>query len=367
MLLIGSTAFAQGSPPQATNAAPETADAARGWALLAQGEPAKASSIAAKLLIRYPRSVVALALAVDAEIARGGAAAGLAAYERWMQNRTLEDGYVLRRVARALLTETVRSKDRSAAAWAREALIADGETGVAGEPGTTGTGGGAEAKPQSRQNEAAVTKLIDGLADPMVNKRPAIAALVNSKSQRAVKPLIGLLGDPDPTVRGAAADGLGELGATSAIPDLKPLLNDPVFSVHLSAAAALFALKDMSGLPFLRELQASEHGAIRLEAARALRSDPDAGWLDQLRSLTKDPDPEVRRQAAELIAPHDPETARATLEPLLKDDNPAEREAASKSYLQHAVTDFGALRQFLQSPDSATRVQAAARILELTR
>ena len=38
---------------------------------------------------------------------------------------------------------------------------------------------------------------------------------------------MGLLDDPDPIVRAAAAQGLGTLEATDAVADLKPLLNDP--------------------------------------------------------------------------------------------------------------------------------------------
>jgi HEAT repeat protein len=361
------SALAQPAPQQ-PSVPPEAAEVARGWTLLAQGEIVKAAFLALELLPRYPRSIGVLTFAVDAEVARGGAVAGLGAYERWLQGKAIEDGYVLRRVARAVLIESARGKDRSARLQAIEWLMADGDTQFASEvPEMTADNLAEAALLGSAGNAAAVTELIAVLAKPVANKPAAIAALVKTRSPRAVKPLVGVLADSDPAVRAAAAQGLGELGATSAVPHVKPLLQDTVFNVRLNAAGALFALKDMSGLPFLREVQASEHAAIRLAAARAMRGDPDAGWLDLLRSLTKDGDPEVRRQAAELIAPHDPDTARAALEPLLTDSNPAQREAASQSYLQHAVTDFAALRRFLRSAEGDLRLRAAARILELTR
>jgi HEAT repeat protein len=364
--LPGTPAFAQRGPQSGASAPSETAELARGWALLAQGDAAKATALANELIKKNPRSIAVASFAVDTEVSRRGALAGLGVYERWLEKKTLEDGYLLRRIARALLFETIRNQQDPARPAAIEALVADGEPRDSVEandamPGSAPTSGG--AKP----DDAAVNELLGILAQPMGNKASAIRALVRMRSQRAVKPLIGLLDDEEPATRAAAAQGLGELQAADAVPRLQPLLNDPVFNVKLTAASALMALKDTTAVPWLRELQSSEHAGVRLAAARAMRTQPDAAWVELLRGLTNDSDPEVRREAAELIAPHDPETARATLEPLLNDANPAEREAATNSYLQYAVTDFTALRRFLRDNDSSTRVRAAARILELTR
>lgn len=369
VLVSGSSTALLAQPPRPATVPPETADVARGWTLLAQGNAVKAAAVARDLLSRYPRSIAVLTLAVDVEIARGGAQAGLGVYERWMQGRTHEAAYALRRVARAVLVEAARgTEDAATRLQAVEALVADGESALVAELGGT--------KPHlspteaaalgAAGNEAAITELLGVLEKPMVNKSAAIAALAKTRSSRAVKPLMGLLNDPDPIVRAAAAQGLGTLEARSAVAALKPLLNDPVFTVRFSAAGSLFALKDTSAVAWLRELRSSEHAAIRLAALRAMRTDPAPGWVDEVRALTTDADPEVRRQAAELIAPHDPDTARATLEPMLKDSNPAQREAAGASYVQ-AASDFASLRGLLESPEGGMRVRAAARILELTR
>jgi HEAT repeat protein len=372
MVLLSGSATALVAQSARRNAAalpPETGEVSRGWALLAQGNAAKASDVARDLLARYPRSIAVLTLAVDAGIAHGGAQAGLGVYGRWVEGKPHEAAYALRRVARAVLVEAARGTDDGAARLqAIEALVADGESAlVAGLGGTAPRLSPAEAAALGAAgNEAAITELLGVLEKPMVNKSAAIGALAKTRSPRAVKPLIGLLNDTDPIVRAAAAQGLGTLEARSAVAALKPLLNDPVFTVRFSAAGSLFALKDTSAVAWLRELRSSEHAAIRLAALRAMRTDPDPGWVDEVRALTTDADAEVRRQAAELIAPHDPDTARATLEPMLKDSNPAQREAAGASYVQ-AASDFASLRRLLESPEGGMRVRAAARILELTR
>ena len=360
LAVSGSPAFAQRGAQAAASAPSETADLARGWALLAQGDAAKAAALASELIKKNPRSIAIAAFAVDTDIARRGSLAGLGAYERWLQKKTLEDGYLLRRIARALLFETIRDRQDLARPAAIEALVADGEP--------RDTLDATDATPGSARPDAAtVNELLGILAQPMANKASAIQALARTRSDRAVKPLIGLLGDKDPMTRTAAAEGLAQLQAAAAIPQLQALFNDPIFSVKMATASALVALNDTTPMPWLRELWASEHAAVRVAAARATQTQADAAWVDVVRALTKDPDPEVRREAAELIAPHDPETARATLEPLLTDANPAQREAALHSYVQFAVADLSVLRRYLRDNDSGVRVRASARLLELTR
>src|SRR5688572_8131292 len=106
LLFITTTAAAQ-EPAQkaAQKPAPdeEAVALANGWALLAAGEAAKATVVAESILAMSPRSVAAGSLLIDAQIATGGGLLGLSAYERWLGARRLEDGYLIRRVARAVL------------------------------------------------------------------------------------------------------------------------------------------------------------------------------------------------------------------------------------------------------------------------
>lgn len=369
--LLGSRelVLAQAAAPR-TAPAREAAAVAQGWSLLAQGNAAKAAALSAELVSQYPRSAAVIALTVEANIAHAGASAALDAYERWLDRKRTDGAYALRRIAHAVLRDVAGDpKDRTARLEALDALIADGDADlpIAADLNDPAIGLPEAGVLASLGNEEAIRSLVAELDNPAGNRRMAIAGLAKSRSPLAIKPLVGLLADPDPFLRGAAAEALGKLGATQAISSIKPLLSDRVFSVHLSAAAALLALKDTSGMAWLRELEASEHAGVRLAAAQATRNDPHAGWLPLVRSLAQDSDPLIRWQAAELLAPHDPDSAKATLEALLQDTNPAVREAAGRSYAQTVTGDFAALRRFLRDADTGIRVRAAARILELTR
>ena len=138
MLLASNVAAQQTSSVKPPAPPSETAAVANGWTLLADGRAAQASQLAVDLLRQFPRSVAVATLFVDAEIARAGSTAGLAAYERWLERRTLEDGYVLRRVSRSLLRELLRDANPAVRAEAAAALKDDGDPATAAdaEPAT---------------------------------------------------------------------------------------------------------------------------------------------------------------------------------------------------------------------------------------
>jgi HEAT repeat protein len=343
---------------------------AKGWSALAKGDTAGAATIGSQELSRNPHSTAALVLAVDAEVAGGGAAAGLNTYEKWLGSRKVDEAYVLRRVARAMLVEsTAKQPNQKARLDALIALSQDGDLAAAAKlEQAMGSNGVGEARALAATgNERAVRLLIAQLKSTPGSKSPIIEALGASGSALAVPALKPLLSDPNDVNRAAAAEALGRLGATDAIPQLRPLLADQVFTVKLQAAGALFRLNDSSGQALLMELTASEHPAIRLAAARQLAPQPDAAWQAMVRSLTNDPDPTVRLEAARLIAPYDQALASSVLDALMRDGNIGIREAASSVFVERVAADFAALRALLRSGDVAIRVQAAARILALTR
>src|SRR5687767_14857096 len=91
-------------PPRPGSIARDEAIAlTQGWAMLAEGHADKAAARASEILAVYPRSAAALSLAVEANIARAGAHAGLAQYELWLGSRALEEPSIVRRIAVALL------------------------------------------------------------------------------------------------------------------------------------------------------------------------------------------------------------------------------------------------------------------------
>jgi len=343
---------------------------AEGWALLAKGDAAGAAVIAEQQLTAEQNNTAALVLAVDARLAQGGASGGLTTYEKWLGNRRLDDAYVLRRVARAVLVESSGKQTNAGARLeALKQLAADGDQAAAArlEQAASSNAFGETRALASMGNERAVDQLIAQLKAAPGSKTPIIDALGESGSRRAVPALKELLSDPDYVNRAAAADALGRLGAVDATPQIRALLNDQPFTVKLKAAGALFRLNDSSGQAFLLELTRSEHAAIRVAAARELAPQPDAAWQGLVRSLANDPDPMVRLEAARLIAPYDLPLAHNALDALMRDNNIAIREAASDVLVERVASNFAQLRGLLKSGDVAVRVKAAGRILELTR
>lgn len=378
-IVMGSASAAQ-PPPQSSRrqaaarlpgaiSVEEATELTNGWALLAQGLVAQAATRAARVLASYPRNVAALALAVEAEIARGGASAGLSQYERWLGQRTIEEPGILRRVAHAQLHEEAADRqDPSARLAAIRGLTDDGDTTAVGERAQIAAGGAAENRAlASFGDERAVRILIADLAGSIDNKAATIDALGASGSPLAVPALMAQLGDPRQEVRGAAIEALGKTGGPDVVPRITAMLSDGSAYVRMRAAGALFRLGDYGGLPLLQQLMTEESAAARLFAAEAMSSRPDASWMAFVRELTAAQEPEIRAAAGGLIAPHDPELALAVLEPLLTDENAAIRELASQGLGDIATNDLTTLRRLLKNGFRLTRVRAASRVLSLTR
>jgi hypothetical protein len=362
------------APTYAQRGSPHPASAevqviAEGWASLRQGELQQALQIAERAIAEYPRSAAAVALAVEADIQRGGALAGLAPYERWLAARRVDDPYVLRRIALGHLDRAAAEKQHPARLEAATALAADGSAEARAELArAAANGGAAETQLLASLGDArAVRELAAQARAPDGSKSRVIAALGDSRSTDAVPPLMELLGDSREEYRAAAADALGKLGASAAVPKLRPLLNDPAFPVRVAAASALYRLEDYAGVNLLNELMSSEHGTVRLAAVEAMAVRPPAGWVTVVRDLTNHEEAVVQLGAARLLAPYEPDVAAEVLARLGKSDNPAIREEAGRNYIRHLAADFASLRRFLRSPDVVTSVRAAARILELTR
>ena len=360
--------------PQASQPPPvlteETLALYNGWALLAAGRVADAASNARLVLNKYPRSIAAASLLVEAEIARAGGLGGLAAYEGWLADRRLDDGYLLRRAARAILWGATTQDE--VALDALQFLAADDDAEARARLATRMMAGAlGDTRALARLgDENAVRRLIDQIEKTPGSKMFQIEALIQSRSPLAVPPLTNLLKDTNhPDHLAAASDGLGVLNATSAIPQLRRLYADTAnpFHVRFSAATGLFRMNDQTGIEMLQRSLTSEDAHIRIDTARRMASQPDGTWQNVVRGLVSDRDPSVSVYAAELIAPFDLDLARQALERLLIDTNPAIRELAGRVMVQRVANDFAGLRRLLRSPDTRTVVAAAGRVLELTR
>src|SRR5688572_22430347 len=336
---------ASSKPPRpGTIAADEAIALTQGWAMLAEGHADKAAARASEILAVYPRSAAALSLAVEANIARAGAHAGLAQYELWLGSRALEEPSIVRRIAVALLQEIARDGNMDTARLeALRALANDGDrAAVSALTEASRAGNTAETRVMaSMGDERSVKTLVALLNDNGGNAMSIIGALAESGSKSAVAPLVQQLHHKVPEVRAAAADGLGKLGKRyDVIESLEMALKDQSSYVRTRAAAALFGLGNMSGLTLLQGLLQDESARSRLIAAQAMASSPDALWMDQVRNLTSAHEPEVRIGAARLLLPHDPEYARRILERGMNDENPAIRDMASESIGEAAAGDL---------------------------
>jgi len=363
-------------PPQSAassrSAAPETPDVANGWILLAQGKADQAAARAAQALTANPRSGAALLLTIEADVVRGGALRGLAAYEKWLGPRTLEEPSALRRLAAATLREEAQqSQHAGARVEALRALAEDGDR-LAGEQlarEADGASGATLRTLASIGDEAAVRKLAAEPNDGSAQTIATINALGASGSRLAAAPLVEYLKDERMEVKGAALNALRNVGGSQTVDAIKPLLADRTSYVRVQAAGALLRKGDDSGLALLQQLLADPLPASRVMAAEALSTRPDAAWLAAVKTLATTGDAETRAVAAGLLAPHDPELAGRVLESLSTDQNPAIRDLAAAVAGDSAptVTNLTTLRHLLKSPERRAKVRAAARLLALTR
>ncbi|HUR19452.1 MAG TPA: hypothetical protein VMZ90_01505, partial [Vicinamibacterales bacterium] len=129
---VSSSAWQQGRAAPAMTAQEATA-VTQGWALLAQGLLDEAVASSDATLRRYPKNPAALALVVEVTVARFGARAALDRYEGWLGSRTLDNAYVLRRIARATLWEVARQPEGVGRYEALKALLADGDDDATAE------------------------------------------------------------------------------------------------------------------------------------------------------------------------------------------------------------------------------------------
>lgn len=348
----------------------EASEVSAGWAAMAAGNPTQASTIASTAMARYPGSLPVGILAVQSQLMRSGSTAALATYEQWLGTRSAEAPYLLRLVALGLLREAVIVTSASQPQRrALEALLAEGDDTVAAALAPAQQSGNIVATEglAALGDEASVRSLIGAMQRGVGDRSPAIRALGATRSPLAVRPLIDVLSDPLSSNQMAAATALGALGFPEAITPLRPLLRGHVFAVEFAAAAALFRLHDAAGISFLRGLQTSESPMIRAQTLEAMAAEPDAAWMAGVRDLLDDADPQVRILAARLLAPHDPAAAAASMRQMFADPNIAVAEAANIAYADRVVNDIAGLRQLLKNADALIRVNAAARVLELTR
>ena len=149
---------------------------------------------------------------------------------------------------------------------------------------------------------------------------PAVPALIQA--------LIQALGDSDWAVRRAAAEALGDLGDSQAVPPLIQALGDSGWDVRRAAAEALGAVGDPQAIPALIKALGNDGGAVRSAAAEALGAIGDPQAIPALIQALGDSDRDVRRAAAEALGKLGDPKAVPALKKRLYDESEAVRNAA---------------------------------------
>jgi HEAT repeat protein len=324
------------------------------WTLIAEGQIDRAEQRAQQVLASRPRSAAALAAAVAAAGAKGGSAAALGVYDRWIGSRTLEEPLVLRSLALVLLREEAKQdEDPVARGEALRALAREGERTTTGpaDPAVSQMIADLQATPSSAQG----MKFLEGLGA--------------AGTPAALDALLSRADDERMEIRGAVASALANFPDDKARAQLNRLLGDRTAWVRARAAGALLKLGDQSGIGVLQTLAADTLPSMRLLAADELAARPDAAWQTLVRDLASSTDPAVSASAAGLLASFDPARAREVLDTLQKSENPAIQELA-RIKAGEATIETGTLtdlRLVLHAQEHIRRTRAAARILDLTR
>ena len=137
----------------------------------------------------------------------------------------------------------------------------------------------------------------------------AIASLVKLKAPSAAAMLLDRLKADDPVVRGAAADGIGELkpagGAAALAEAYRFGQRDSMYTARAAALAAITKYGAAAATPVLRSAFADKDWAVRVRAARLLKALDPAAAADadaQIRPAPTTLAPEVYA-AARLVSP----------------------------------------------------------------
>jgi len=117
----------------------------------------------------------------------------------------------------------------------------------------------------------------------------------------AVEPLLRLARSADPMPRRRAARGLGRLSHPFVIPALIGLLGDPDLTVRLAAIDALGQQRDVRGYEALMPLLGDTEAEIRQAAAKALASCLDPRMIEPLAKMMDERDLSSRAFAAEAL------------------------------------------------------------------
>lgn len=137
-----------------------------------------------------------------------------------------------------------------------------------------------------------------------------------------------------PELRMAAANALGDVGQSDAVPDLTGRFDDPDARVRARAARACGLIEDARATEPLAGLLTDPKAAVRREAAESLGRIGNRQALEALLDLYDDPDERVRRIAVEGFGHFENDRPVEYLVDALRDDSAAVCRTAVYSLIQ---------------------------------
>jgi len=117
--------------------------------------------------------------------------------------------------------------------------------------------------------EQALQALSEGAS--VEDREVGIEILAKTKSDAAVKALMGCISDPSPEIRSAAIEGLAAMDARTALPRILKTLKDDHPGVRQSAVSAVASLGDARNLKDLKPLSFDRDSSVAAAAEIAIR------------------------------------------------------------------------------------------------
>jgi HEAT repeat protein/beta-lactamase regulating signal transducer with metallopeptidase domain len=207
---------------------------------------------------------------------------------------------------------------------------------------------------------AAVPGLIRGLNDEDASVRlTVVRALARIGDGQAADGLVDALTDPSASVRSSAAEAIGELGVRRAAPAVASLLNDEHPDIRRQAIAQLWRLRDTSSVDAIGRLVIDTVAAVRRTAVSALGQFRQSSSYGVLVGALSDDEPAVRAQAISSLARLRDPRAYQAFASVLSDDSPDVRNAAVRAL--GAVKDSTAIPGLIRAlNDDAEKVRLSA-------
>jgi HEAT repeat protein len=164
------------------------------------------------------------------------------------------------------------------------------------------------------------------IADQNTRVRYAAASMMDTIGGvdlvRSLEILRGCLQDPEYDVQAAAADAIGGLQLTEALPELVEMYHGTgEWLLQLSIVAALGSMADRRALPLFKEALASETELIRMTAAQAVGELADPDGVALLKPLIQEPDQQIRFRVAEALGKIGGPECQALLATMAKDED----------------------------------------------